>query len=70
MTPLRLTDSQLRRRHGRREALAAAAAPETFLRAVADRLRDRADPGDGDVDRALRAVLELMESERARWLSP
>jgi hypothetical protein len=68
MPPLRLTDSQL-------VAITDAAKPlpphtrPAFVRAVADKLGTIADPGDGDVGRAIRAVLAEM-SDRRTWLTP
>jgi hypothetical protein len=69
MAPLRLTDEQLRMvadaaRHLRSSDRG------RFLEHIAERLRALAEPGDGDVNTAVRAAMALMEAERARWLSP
>ena len=65
--PLRLTDAQM--------ATVTAAARQLpmasrsgFLQQVAQELRDHADPGDGDVDRALRAALAAWADQRHRWI--
>jgi hypothetical protein len=69
MTPLRLTGEQLRTvmdaaRHLRPSDRG------RFLEHIAERLRALADPGDGDVNTAVRAAMALMGAERSQWLSP
>jgi hypothetical protein len=67
--PLRLTDAQM-------TAVTTAArqlpwaSRSSFLQRVAWELREHADPGDGDVDRALRAALAEWADQQHRWIDP
>jgi hypothetical protein len=69
MRPLGLTDLQLvaimdAARHLRPRDRGA------FLELIAGHLREIADPGDGDVGRAIRAVASEMKHARLSWVSP
>jgi hypothetical protein len=69
MRPLALTDLQMAQvmdaaRHLRPRDRGA------FLELIAGHLREIADPGDGDVDRAIRTVASEMKHERLSWVSP
>jgi hypothetical protein len=66
--PLRLTDRQVTLimdavRHWPPQSRSA------FLRRVAARLAGVEDPGDGEVNAAVRSVASEMAGQRARWLS-
>ncbi len=67
--PLRLTDAQMATVTAAARQLPWASRSD-FLQRVAQELHDRADPGDGDVDRALRAALAVWADQQHRWIDP
>jgi hypothetical protein len=67
--PLRLTDAQMTTVTTAARQLPWAAR-SSFLQRVAQELHDHADPGDGDVDRALRVALAVWADQQHRWIDP
>lgn len=64
--PLRLTDAEMTTIITAARQLPGASRA-SFLQRIARELHERADPGDGDVDRALRTALVEWAQ---RWLDP